>query len=117
LNQDEIYQRNLSDLYFLLEDYDNAYANYKFFSGEIKVLNWIGNNINEKKGKSARFFTNATEMQNICVLLTERGLSKRDISFKKCFESYYLEVKEGQKFAARAIIFQIYYCILSTIFG
>jgi len=37
LNQDEIYQRNLSDLYFLLEDYDNAYSNYKFFSGEIKV--------------------------------------------------------------------------------
>ncbi len=52
-------------------------------------------------------------MQNACGLLIEKGASKKDLSFKKCFESYYLEVKDGHKFAARSIIFQIYFCILS----
>lgn len=66
------------------------------------------------QGKSVRFLTNAIEMQNACGLLTEKGTSKKDLSFKKCFESYYLEVKDGHKFAARAIIFQLYFCILSN---
>jgi len=97
MNQDEVYLRSLADTLFLLEDYDGAYSNYKTLAAEIK-------------GKSNRLYSNVIEMQNLCTMMMG-DFSRKDNSFKKCFETY-LENWDAIKFSIRSVIFHTYHCLL-----
>lgn len=103
MTQDEANIRNLADVFFLLEDYESAYSNYKFISGDMK-------------GKSSHGFANISEMMNLCILLNSGSSKKdKDTGFRKCYELY-MEKWEGIKFAIRTTIFHIYHGQISIIF-
>ena len=53
-------------------------------------------------------------MINLCVLFTERGQSRKDTSFRKCYDQY-METIDGVKFGARTVLLHVYHCILGKI--
>mmetsp|Transcript_28086 Transcript_28086/g.24814 ORF Transcript_28086/g.24814 Transcript_28086/m.24814 type:complete len:299 (-) Transcript_28086:1916-2812(-) len=99
MTTDEVCIRQLADTFFLLQDYENAFSNYKLLSSDLK-------------SKNQTFYSNCLEMMNICQLLLEQNY-KKDISFRKCFDLY-LESWDSAKFSIRAIIFLLHNCVINN---
>lgn len=98
MNFSESATRNLADILFLIQDYDQALQIYKLSTTDFK-------------NKSNKHHANALEMLIYSSILSETPLNKKEI--EQLFENYemafnlYATSQENLRFAARILVFEL----------